>query len=169
MGGFFGRGNRGIMAVELTPDQLEALGISVNDWAKLPGQLRDEVLQAASDSAPPEYRTLIKQYFQEVARAAGRKKRNSHRDTENSEKKSEYKKETYIASCPYGLFADRYWLAASGESRAPTRRARPWPRTSKPIDEAIDKALAFLSKKQKPGTARSRARWRATWPSRRFR
>ena len=75
MGGFFGKGNRGIMAVELTPEQLESLGISVSDWAKLPGQLRDEVLQAASDSAPPEYRTLIKQYFQEVSRRGQKDKK----------------------------------------------------------------------------------------------
>jgi len=74
MGGFFGRGSHGIMAVELTPEQLESLGISVSDWAKLPGQLRDEVLQAASDSAPPEYRALIKQYFQEVSRRGGGQK-----------------------------------------------------------------------------------------------
>jgi hypothetical protein len=75
MGGFFGMGGHGVMAVELTPEQLEALGISVSDWAKLPGQLRDEVLQAASDSAPPEYRTLIKQYFQEISRRGQKEKK----------------------------------------------------------------------------------------------
>jgi hypothetical protein len=75
VGGFFGKGSRGVMAVELTPEQLESLGISVSDWAKLPGQLRDEVLQAASDSAPPEYRTLIKQYFQEISRRGQKEKK----------------------------------------------------------------------------------------------
>ncbi len=71
-GGMFGLGNRGVMAAELSPDQLEALGISASDWARLPGQLRDEVLQAASDNAPPEYRSLIKAYFQEIARRGGK-------------------------------------------------------------------------------------------------
>lgn len=75
MSGLFGMGSHGVMAVELTPEQLEALGISVSDWAKLPGQLRDEVLQAASDSAPPEYRTLIKQYFQEISRRGQKEKK----------------------------------------------------------------------------------------------
>ena len=75
MGGFLGKGSHGVMAAELTPEQLESLGISVSDWAKLPGQLRDEVLQAASDSAPPEYRTLIKQYFQEVSRRGQKEKK----------------------------------------------------------------------------------------------
>ncbi|MFB3891889.1 MAG: DUF4175 family protein [Phycisphaerae bacterium] len=65
----------GLMPIDLTPAQLEALGINVSDWARLPGNLRDEVLQAAEEGAPEEYRPLIKQYFQEIAkRGAAQKK-----------------------------------------------------------------------------------------------
>jgi len=48
--------------------KLEAIGIVMEDWARLPGELRDEVLQGASDASPEQYRALIKQYFQAVAR-----------------------------------------------------------------------------------------------------
>ncbi len=51
---------------------LEAMGISSGDWARLPGELRDDVLQAADDESPAEYRELIKQYFREVARRGGK-------------------------------------------------------------------------------------------------
>lgn len=47
---------------------LQEMGISLSDWSRLPGQLKDEILQAANDRAPEEYRTLIKRYFQEMAK-----------------------------------------------------------------------------------------------------
>jgi hypothetical protein len=48
--------------------KLKELGISLQDWARLPGDLQDEVLNAASDAGPEEYRGLIRRYFQELAR-----------------------------------------------------------------------------------------------------
>lgn len=57
--------------VDLTPAQLEAMGINLKDWARLPGHLKDEVLQAAEENVPEEYRQLVKHYFQEIARRGG--------------------------------------------------------------------------------------------------
>ena len=58
----------GPQATDETLLRLEEMGISPSDWARLPGRLRNEVLQAANDKSPPQYRALIKQYFQELAR-----------------------------------------------------------------------------------------------------
>ena len=59
---------------ELAPSDVEAellkMGMTYADWARLPGELRDEVLQAATANAPPEYRELIRRYFAEVSRRA---------------------------------------------------------------------------------------------------
>lgn len=63
-----GRGGLGFETSSLSPEQLEALGLTASDWARLPGQLRDEVLQAAAQESPEEYRAIIKQYFQEISR-----------------------------------------------------------------------------------------------------
>jgi hypothetical protein len=63
-----GTGNQ---ATSLTASKLEAMGISVSDWAKLPGELRDQILQAADETGPEEYRAMIRRYFQEVARRGG--------------------------------------------------------------------------------------------------
>ena len=61
----------GVVRTDLSPAELEKLGISLIDWARLPGKLRDEILQAAADESPDEYRALIKKYFQELARRSG--------------------------------------------------------------------------------------------------
>ena len=55
----------------LTAAKLEALGIKLSDWARLPGELRSEILQAAEEGAPEEYRGLIKRYFQKIAKRGG--------------------------------------------------------------------------------------------------
>jgi len=65
-----GRG-AGPMYTDLTAAELEAMGITLTDWARLPGTLRDEVLQAAGTDSPEEYRQLIKRYFQQIARRGG--------------------------------------------------------------------------------------------------
>jgi len=44
------------------------LGIAAEDWARLPGRLRSQIAQAAAVEGPPEYRQLIRAYFQAVAR-----------------------------------------------------------------------------------------------------
>ena len=57
----------GVRRASMTAAQLEALGLKLSDWARLPGELRNEILQAASEGAPREYRALIKRYFRKVA------------------------------------------------------------------------------------------------------
>jgi len=61
----------GARKASLTAAKLEALGIKLSDWARLPGQLRNEILQAAEEGAPEEYRGLIKRYFQKIAKRGG--------------------------------------------------------------------------------------------------
>jgi len=61
----------GLLYTDLTAAELEAMGITLTDWARLPGRLRDEVLQAAGKDSPEEYRQLIKLYFQQIARRGG--------------------------------------------------------------------------------------------------
>ena len=61
----------GLMAADLSPAELQAMGINLKDWARLPGHLKDEVLQAAEENVPEEYRQLVKHYFQEIARRGG--------------------------------------------------------------------------------------------------
>ena len=58
----------GPQAVDPRMAKLKALGITLADWARLPGTLRSQILQAAEEGAPQEYRTLIQRYFREVAR-----------------------------------------------------------------------------------------------------
>jgi hypothetical protein len=64
---------KGISAVgiNLTAAKLESLGIKLSDWARLPGELRNQILQAAEEAGPEEYRTLIKRYFQQIAKRGG--------------------------------------------------------------------------------------------------
>jgi hypothetical protein len=47
---------------------LQQAGLGLDDWARLPSDLRNDILQAAGDTSPAEYRQLIKQYFQDIAR-----------------------------------------------------------------------------------------------------
>ena len=53
---------------DLTAAELQKLGLSADEWMRLPGHLRDQVLQAANQGGPEEYRVLIKRYFQAIAR-----------------------------------------------------------------------------------------------------
>ncbi|MBL7139408.1 MAG: DUF4175 family protein [Planctomycetes bacterium] len=64
----FGTGAR---EISITAAKLEALGIKLSDWARLPGELRNEILQAANEGEPEEYRALIKRYFQRIAARGG--------------------------------------------------------------------------------------------------
>ena len=56
------------IAASLTAAKLERMGIKLSDWARLPGELRNQILQASEEAGPEEYRTLIKRYFQQVAK-----------------------------------------------------------------------------------------------------
>jgi hypothetical protein len=58
----------GTVGLSLTAAKLEGLGIKLSDWARLPGELRNQILQAAEEGGPEEYRALIKRYFQKVAK-----------------------------------------------------------------------------------------------------
>jgi hypothetical protein len=62
------RTGTGPTGLDLRPGELRELGISPADWTRLPGRLRDQVLQAARRGGPEEYRPLIKRYFQAIAR-----------------------------------------------------------------------------------------------------
>lgn len=58
----------GAMQVEGLAAELDSTGLTVSQWGLLPGELRDEILQAASAEGPEEYRQLIKHYFAELTR-----------------------------------------------------------------------------------------------------
>jgi len=47
---------------------LGEMGISGDDWLRLPSHLRTEILQSTEDRAPREYRDLVRRYFQTMAR-----------------------------------------------------------------------------------------------------
>ena len=66
-----GRGSAGIRLPDAAMLNFDLLGITPSDWARLPGVLRDEVVQAADEKAPAEYRDLIKRYFQQISQAGG--------------------------------------------------------------------------------------------------
>jgi len=63
----------GKTAISDNAAKLEKMGIKVSDWAKLPGELRSQILQAADDVGPEEYRAMIKGYFRKVAERGGAK------------------------------------------------------------------------------------------------
>jgi hypothetical protein len=50
------------------PEAVRALGISAADWARLPTLLRGELMNAAQQTGPPEYREMIKNYYVRIAR-----------------------------------------------------------------------------------------------------
>jgi len=59
----------GAMATDLRAAQLENLGLTPGDWARLPGKLRGEILQAAREDVPASYRPYVKRYFRAMAKA----------------------------------------------------------------------------------------------------
>jgi hypothetical protein len=69
--GATGGGGTGMYSLEPPAAELKKMGLQVSDWFRLPGELRDEVMQAAPDAGPEEYRSLIKRYFRDLA-VAGR-------------------------------------------------------------------------------------------------
>jgi len=54
-----------------TVARLKRAGIKLEDWAKLPGRLRDDILQAPEQKSPEQYRKLIRDYFRTIARRGG--------------------------------------------------------------------------------------------------
>ena len=51
--------------------KLRRLGISSDDWARLPRRLRNEILESADERAPQEYRALVRRYFRTLAKRGG--------------------------------------------------------------------------------------------------
>ena len=62
----------GPQPLDLSAAELKKLGIELEDWARLPGELRSQILQAAQNAGPEEYRPLIKRYFREIAKRGGK-------------------------------------------------------------------------------------------------
>jgi hypothetical protein len=54
--------------------RLAQLGISGDDWLRLPSDLRTEILKSPEERAPREYRELVRRYFQTIARRANQTK-----------------------------------------------------------------------------------------------
>ena len=55
---------------DLRAGQLRELGIAPDDWARLPGKLKDQILQVAKTGGPEEYRELVRLYFRALAEHA---------------------------------------------------------------------------------------------------
>ncbi len=55
-------------ASELVQLRLEQLGLSSDDWARLPGKLRNDMIQASGQRVPAEYRQIVEWYFRAQAR-----------------------------------------------------------------------------------------------------
>ncbi|MFO7956472.1 MAG: hypothetical protein R6X33_05190 [Candidatus Brocadiia bacterium] len=51
-----------------TARQLGEADLTLDDWARLPSELRNDIMQAADHRGPEEYRDLIRRYFRELAR-----------------------------------------------------------------------------------------------------
>lgn len=52
------------------PPEIEKLGISTSDWAKIQGALNSDITNQATSGAPQEYRGLVDQYFRMMAAEA---------------------------------------------------------------------------------------------------
>ncbi len=49
------------------PALTRRLGLKLQDWLRLHGELKDDVLQAANSEGPEEYRPIIQRYFREIS------------------------------------------------------------------------------------------------------
>ncbi|MGN6370049.1 MAG: hypothetical protein ACTHN5_17470 [Phycisphaerae bacterium] len=50
------------------PKPVEDIGLSPSDWAKLPPNTQEQLLNAAQQSGPPAYRDAIKNYYSRIAK-----------------------------------------------------------------------------------------------------
>lgn len=53
---------------EELPSFARRLGLKLQDWLRLHGELKDDVLQAVNSEGPEEYRPMIQKYFREISR-----------------------------------------------------------------------------------------------------
>ena len=64
-----GTGNRDLRTEsEEVPSLSRRVGLKLQDWLRLHGELKDDVLQAINSEGPEEYRPIIQRYFREVSR-----------------------------------------------------------------------------------------------------
>ena len=54
------------------PVTVAELGITPSDWAKLGPNQQQDLVNAAQQSGPPEYQSMIKNYYVRIARMQGR-------------------------------------------------------------------------------------------------
>jgi len=54
-------------STEGVPSFARRMGLKLQDWLRLHGELKDDVLQAANNEGPEEYRPMIQRYFREVS------------------------------------------------------------------------------------------------------
>lgn len=54
-------------ASEGVPSFAHRMGLKLQDWLRLNGELKDDVLQASNAEGPEEYRPIIQRYFHEVS------------------------------------------------------------------------------------------------------
>jgi hypothetical protein len=52
----------------LVPNEVQEVGVAPSDWIKLPQEMQDQLLHAAQQPGPPEYRDMIKNYYSRIAR-----------------------------------------------------------------------------------------------------
>jgi hypothetical protein len=48
-------------------DKIRRLDLTTEEWNKLPGELKEQILQSMQDRYPEEYRQLISDYFKRLA------------------------------------------------------------------------------------------------------
>ncbi|HUG18478.1 MAG TPA: hypothetical protein VMM56_05835, partial [Planctomycetaceae bacterium] len=66
-----GFGNKGIKGGSMDNElelRLKDYGISLDQWTRLPGNLKTKIQQAEAADVPEEYRTMVRRYFRELAR-----------------------------------------------------------------------------------------------------
>ena len=62
---------KGIKGVPVRPADLadlKALRLTADEWNRLPGELKQQLLQAMKGNYPEEYRQLIRDYFSSIAK-----------------------------------------------------------------------------------------------------
>ncbi|HOF17370.1 MAG TPA: hypothetical protein PK082_00540 [Phycisphaerae bacterium] len=65
-----GDGGTKMQPTILSRAELQKMGISTVDWTLLKGELKDEILQAAAESGPKEYRRYVREYFRILSKKA---------------------------------------------------------------------------------------------------
>ncbi len=72
LGGSSGDGNWRAVTPDFSElDGRGSFALTRSDWARLPGVLREEILQTAQEKSPIEYRELIARYFKAISRPSG--------------------------------------------------------------------------------------------------